>query len=65
MTARVIDPTPQPEAVKEKTCMNCGVRLEYAEADVQRAPNRDYTGSEDPYHYVACPNCEAHVHTGY
>ena len=65
MAVRVIDPTPQPEAVKRKTCMSCGVKLEYVEGDVKRGLDRDYTGSEDPYRYIECPNCGKEVRVGW
>lgn len=54
---RIVDMTPHPSVVKQTTCGNCGVTLEYVPRDVQRRTSRDYGGGTDVTEYVKCPCC--------
>lgn len=54
---RVVDPNPQPEAVKQITCMNCGARLEYVKRDVNRYDGTDYGGGPAGREWIVCPQC--------
>lgn len=52
---QVIDPRPQPEALKEIVCKGCGARLAYTQNDVQRRDGTDYGGGPDGAEWIVCP----------
>ena len=61
MAVRILDPNPQPEALKEATCMSCGARLEYTKGDVQDFRREHYGGDSTIGTYVVCPKCGERV----
>lgn len=61
MAVEIVDPTPNPRIVREKSCYNCGVRLRYVPNDIKRGVDTDYAGGRDPYYYIDCPNCNKQV----
>ena len=64
MAVTIIDERPSPTVVKQTTCGNCGVTLEYTPNDVREDWRTDYTGGKDCYRIVDCPKCQNSITVG-
>lgn len=61
MTVKIIDEIPDPKIVKQITCRNCGVRLEYVPNDVRERNGTDYDEGPNGEEWIDCPNCGKRV----
>lgn len=56
MTIQIINEGPDPSVVKEVLCLNCGVKLSYVPADIERK-SYDYYDGVEVIKTITCPKC--------
>ncbi len=44
-------------AVKQITCTNCAIILEYTPVDIKEYHGKDYSGGPDGKEWINCPRC--------
>lgn len=49
------------QKIKEVSCSNCALRLEYTMADTTTEKRTDYTGDTDTYRVLVCPKCSERI----
>lgn len=57
----VVSVVPDRSVVKEVICRNCGSKLEYVPADIQKHSYKDYDGTSNTDYFIICPPCSNRV----
>lgn len=61
MAVEIIEDKPDPSALRQVVCRNCGRKLQYVLSDVKSKTYSDISGTRDTCHWIECPGCNTNV----